>query len=251
MKKVRTLLKIMKKVERLLKGRNCIAFVDFEGTQFSHEMIAIGAVLCTLDKKGQVKAYKEPFKMYVRAKNKIGNYVTDLTQITEELLKKEGKSFYDALMAFKKYLGTKWKKCLFVTYGNHDLRILNQSIAYNFQFPKDFCQQFQHNYADFAAFISEFIRDEKGNPLSLIHNCELFGVELMEPAHDPRSDAVNLARLYDAFVRNVDIVKEQFKRAVLHTNHLPDPISRVIQKLNNGESISPEEYDLFVKDYLK
>lgn len=243
--------KNMKKIDRLLKGRNCIAFVDFEGTQFSHEMIAIGAVLCTLDRKSQIKAYKEPFKMYVRAKNKIGNYVTDLTQITEEMLRKEGKSFYDALLAFKKYLGTKWKKCLFVTYGNHDLRILNQSIAYNFQFPKDFCQQFQHNYADFAAFISEFIRDEKGNPLSLIHNCELFGVELMQPAHDPRSDAVNLARLYDAFVKNGEIVKDQFKKAVLHTNHLPEPINRVITKLNNGESVSSEEYDSFVKEYLK
>ena len=173
----------MKKIERVLKGRNCIAFVDFEGTQFSHEMIAIGAVLVTLDRKNQVKAYKEPFKVYVKAKNKIGNYVTDLTQITEEMLKKEGKSFNDALLMLKKYLGTKWKKCLFMTFGNHDLRILNQSIAYNFQFPKDFCQQFQHNYVDFAAFIGEFVRDDKGNPLSLVHCCELFNVNIMQPAH--------------------------------------------------------------------
>ena len=241
----------MKKIERLLKGRNCIAFVDFEGTQFSHEMIAIGAVLVTIDRKNQIKVSKEPFKVYVKAKNKIGNYVTDLTQITEEILKKEGKSFNDALVMLKKYLGTKWKKCLFITYGNHDLRILNQSIAYNFQFPKDFCSQFQHNYVDFAAFIGEFVRDEKGNPLSLVHSCELFGVEIMEPAHDPRSDAVNLARLYDAFVKKADIVKDEFKKSVLHTTHLPEPIKQVIARLNNGEDVTPEDYDTFVKEYLK
>lgn len=241
----------MKKIERLLKGRNCIAFLDFEGTQFSHEIIAIGAVLVTLNKKNEIKAYKDPFKILVKAKNKIGNYVTDLTQITEEMLKKDGVSFNDALLELKKYLGMKWKKCLFLTYGNHDLRMLNQSIAYNFQFPKEFCQQIQHNYLDFAAFLGDFLRDEKGNPLSLIHSCELFNVETMEPAHDPRSDAVNLARLYDAFVKNTAIVKDEFKKAVLHTYHLPEPIRKVLTKLNNGESITPEEYDTYVKEYLK
>ena len=225
----------MKKIERLLKGRNCITFLDFEGTQFSHEIIAIGAVLCILNKKNEIKTYKDSFKILVKAKNKIGNYVTDLTKITEEDLKREGVSFNDALLALKKYLGMKWKKCLFMTYGNHDLRMLNQSIAYNFQFPKDFCQQIQHNYCDFSAFFSDFVRDEKGNPLSLIHGCELFKVDIMEPTHDPRSDAVNLARLYDAFLKQSDIVKEEFKRAVLHTNHLPEPIKQIITKLNNGD----------------
>ena len=241
----------MKKIDRLLKGRKYIAFVDFEGTQFSHEMIAIGAVLCSLDRNNGIKTYKEPFKMYVKAKNKIGSYVTDLTKITEEQLKAEGKSFSDALLAFKKYLGLKWKKCLFMTYGNHDLRILNQSIAYNFHFPKDFCSQFQKNYGDFASIIGEFVRDANGNPLSLVHNCELFNVELMEPAHDPASDAVNLARLYDAFIKNTELVKSEFKKSVIHTIHVPDPIKTVITKLTNGESVTPEQYDAFVKDYLK
>ena len=241
----------MKKIERLLKGRNCIAFLDFEGTQFSHEIIAIGAVLAILDRKHQVKTFKEPFRIYVKAKNKIGNYVTDLTKITEEKLKKEGVPFYDALTALKKYLGLKWKKCLFVTYGTHDLRMLNQSIAYNFQLPKEFCSQIQHNYVDFANFLGEFIRDEKGNPLSLIKTCGLFNVTLMEPAHDPKSDAVNLARLYDAFVRKPDIVKDQYKKAVLYVSHLSEPLRQIVTALNNGESITPDKFDEFVKEYLK
>ena len=240
----------MKKIEKLLKGRKYIAFVDFEGTQFSHEMIAIGAVLCTLDKNNYIKATKDPFKVYVKSKNKIGKVVTDLTHITEEMLKNEGVSFNDAMLAFKKYLGTKFKKCLFVTYGNHDMRILNQSIAYNFQYPKEVCEQFHKNYADFASFISEFLRDDNGNPLSLVHSCELFNVELMEPAHDPRSDAINLSRLYNAVLRNKEVVADQYRKALLKINHFPDPVRRAITKLSNGETVSSEEFESFIKEYI-
>lgn len=42
----------MKNVLKKLKGRHYLCFLDFEGTQFSHEMIAYGAVLVTIDKKG-------------------------------------------------------------------------------------------------------------------------------------------------------------------------------------------------------
>lgn len=241
----------MKKIDNLLKGRKCIAFVDFEGTQFSHEMIAIGAVLANLDRNNQIKNLKEPFKKYVKAKNKIGNYVANLTQISEETLKKEGVSFNEAMLLFKKYLGTKWKKCLFVTYGNHDVRIMNQSIAYNFQYPKDFCSQFHKNYADFAAFIGEFIRDDNGNPLSLIHNCEFFGVKMAEPAHDPVSDAINLARLYDAMLKSPMLVQSEYKKAVLHINHFPEPVRNVLEKLNQGEDVTASDYDNFVKDYIE
>ena len=241
----------MKKIDSLLKGRKAIAFVDFEGTQFSHEMIAIGAVLVNLDRNNQIKNMKEPFMRYVKAKNKIGNYVVSLTHITEETLKKEGVSFNEAMLEFKKYLGVKWKKCLFVTYGNHDVRIINQSIAYNFQYPKDLCSQFHKNYADFAAFIGEFIRDENGNPLSLVRNCEFFNVKMREPAHDPVSDAVNLANLYDAVLKSPLLVQEEYKKAILHTNHFPEPVRSVLMKLNNGEAVTAEEYNQFVKDYIE
>lgn len=241
----------MKRFAKYLKGRKHIAFIDFEGTQFSHEIIAIGAVLVTLDKNNNVKTYKEPFKIFVRAKNKIGKVVTDLTQITEEQLKNEAVSFYTALMTLKKYLGTRWKKCLFVSYGNQDLRMLNQSIAYNFEYPKDFCAQIQHNYCDILPLFSEFIRDENGNPLSLSRSCELFQVEMMEPNHDPCADAVNLARLYDAVNRNKDIVLEEYKKAVLKINHFPEPIKQVISTLLTDETVSANQFDDYIKEYIK
>lgn len=241
----------MKKIESILKGRKCIAFLDFEGTQFSHEMIAIGAVLVTLDKHNRIKNKKEPFKVLVKAKNKIGNYVVDLTGISEDMLKNDGVTFHTALTMLKKYLGTKFKKCVFVTYGNHDMRILNQSIAYNFSYPKEICSQIQKNYIDFAGFIGEFIRDDNGNPLSLVHSCELFGVKLAEPNHDPVSDAINLASLYDAFLSHPQIVEEQYIKAVLKVNHFPEPVRRALEKLANDESVSPNEFKDYIKNYLK
>lgn len=114
----------MKKMQSLLKGHHYICFLDFEGTQFSHEMIAIGAVLATLDRKGFIKREKDAFKIYVRPKNKVGTYVSNLTHITDELLAKEGVSFYKAMNELRNYLGSAFKKCSFMTFGNHDYRIL-------------------------------------------------------------------------------------------------------------------------------
>ena len=129
---------MIKKLVKGLKGHKTLVFLDFEGTQFSHEMIALGAIAVTIDPKtGRIKKRKEPIRIYVLAKNKIGGYVSNLTGITEETLRKEGVTFDTAMKALKKYVGLYFKKATFITFGNHDLRILNQSIAYNIYYPKD------------------------------------------------------------------------------------------------------------------
>ena len=51
----------MKKFEKLLKGHKSLVFLDFEGTQFSHEMIAIGAMHVVIDRHGFIKKHKKPF----------------------------------------------------------------------------------------------------------------------------------------------------------------------------------------------
>ena len=240
----------MKKFERLLKGHKHICFLDFEGTQFSHEMIAIGAVMASLDNKGRVKATKAPFKCYVKAHNKIGNYVTNLTGITEDQLKDEGITFAKAMADFKKYCGMSFSKCSFMTFGNHDMRILSQSIAYNFDFPKDIVSQMQKNYIDFSSFISEFVKDDKGNPLSLIHYCEKFEVEIVGPNHDPSSDAINLCSLYDAFIKNTNLVREEYKKVLGKFTRVPEPIKPLVVKLLNGETVAPGELDDEIKKFL-
>ena len=226
--------------------------MDYEGTQFSHEMIALGAILVVIDPKtGRIKKKKAPFKTYVKAHNRIGSYVERLTGINEELLKQKAVSFNDAMKAFKAYCGLNFKKATFITYGNHDMRILGQSIAYNLSYPKDVTSQIQKNYFDYSVFIGEFVRDEKGNPLSLIHLCELFGVPEAGTAHDPEIDAINLANLYDAFLEKKDLVLDEYKKHIkTHSNSLPTPIHNVVIKLASGENVTAEEFEEELKHYI-
>ena len=235
-----------------LKGHKALVFLDFEGTQFSHEMIAIGAISCLIDvKSGQIKKKKAPFKIYVRAHNKIGGYVEKLTGINEAILREKGVSFDTAMKSLKKYIGLPFKKATFITFGNHDMRILAQSIAYNMTYPKDITSQIQKNYFDFASFISEFIRDENGNAMSVVDLCELFKIQEAGVAHDPEVDAVNLANIYEAFIENKPLVVEEYMRHLKnHSNQLPPPIQKAVAKLAAGEDVSAAEFEQNVKDYI-
>lgn len=240
----------MKKFERLLKGHKSLVFLDFEGTQFSHEMIAIGATHVVIDRHGYIKKHKKPFRVYVKAHNRVGKIVTDLTGITDEMLKKNGVSFFTAMSELKKYCGLAFRKSSFITFGNHDMKILSSSISYSFDFPKEIVQCIQQNYIDFSAFIGEFMRDDKGNPLSLIKYCDAFGVKQAGPAHDPAVDAENLAWLYDATMRHSEILLEEYKKVLKSFNHFPQPVSNVIKKLANNENVTSDEFDKEIKDYI-
>ena len=240
----------MKKFERLLKGHKSLVFLDFEGTQFSHEMIAIGAVHAVIDRHGYIKKSKKPFRIYVKAHNRVGKIVTDLTGITEDMLKQKGVTFFTAMSELRKYVGLSFRKSSFITFGNHDMKILSSSISYSFDFPKEIVQCIQQNYIDFSAFISEFMRDDKGNPLSLIRYCDAFGVKQAGPAHDPAVDAENLAWLYDATMRHSEILLDEYKKVLKSFNHFPQPVSNVIKKLANNENVTSDEFDKEIKDYI-
>ena len=241
----------MEKVRRLLRGYKHICFLDFEGTQFSHEMIAFGAIFTTLDKNGLIVKEKKPIKYYVKCKNQIGKFVKNLTGISEEDLRKYGVDFATALKEIKKYCGLYFKKTIFMTFGNHDIRILNQSSSYNLNTPKEICDQIKKNYIDFQVIISEFVKDDNGNPLSLSHYLELFNVGFDGTAHDPLYDAVNLARLYNVFLKEKDIVLEQYLKVLKRANFGPQPVNKAVHKLVNGECVSPEEFVEYLKDYIK
>ena len=241
----------MKKFNRLAKDHKYICFLDFEGTQFTHEMIALGAVMTSLDKNGRIKRMKAPLKIYVRAKNKIGKYVEDLTGIDEQILKEKGVTFYTAMTELKKYCGLAFKRASFVTFGAHDMRILNQSIAYSFDYPKEITSIIHKNYIDFQSFINEFVLDGNGSSLSLINYCEMFNVKEAGTAHDPEIDAINLAHLYDAFIANTEKVLEEYKKVLAKGNHLPPPIAKVISRLAMGEDITAQDFDEEIKKYLQ
>ena len=241
----------MKKITKLLKGHKKICFLDFEGTQYSHEMIAFGAVLAVLDKQGQVKSYKKPIKFYVKAKNNIGKFVEGLTNISQQILDKVGISFSRAMYELKKYCGMSFSHCVFMTFGNHDLRILNSSISYNLDAPTEITKTIHKNYVDYQAFIAEYIKNSDGNPYSLENYLKVFNVDFNGTTHDPKDDAMNLMLLYKTFISNPDIVLEEYLKVLGHQKHLPNPIKVVSEKLANGENVTAEEFKNLAKEDLK
>ncbi len=241
----------MKKVLKKLKNHRYICFLDFEGTQFSHEMIAYGAVLATIDKQGRIIKKKAPIKRYVKAKNPIGRYVENLTGITRLDLDRFGLSFANAMKDLKRYCGMAFRSCSFMTFGNHDFRIINQSISYNLDSPKPIYEVIRNNYVDFQAIITEFIKDEKNNVLSLTHNLEVFNLKFEGDAHDPQNDAINLARLYDAFMREDETVLKEFKKTLSRSSFNPSLIDKTIKKLLSGETVTPEDLESYIKEYIE
>ena len=78
----------MKSLAKLLNNRKHILFIDLEGTQFTHEMIAFGAVKVDLDNDGNIKKVYPGIKEYVKPIGAIGKFVEQLTGINQDLLNK-------------------------------------------------------------------------------------------------------------------------------------------------------------------
>jgi len=241
----------MRDLERKLNGRKTLCFIDLEGTQFSHEMIAIGAVRVDLHKDLTIKKYRKGYYSLVLPKQKIGKVVTDLTGLTEEKVKKEGKPFRVVINELKKYMGREFTKTLFVAFGSHDFRILSQSLAYNLDAPKEDVRMMINHGFDFSEFISNYVRDENNNTYSLSNMLKIFDVGFKGQQHNAYCDALNLAYLYQAMLDHPEIMKNEYKNVLKNIRHLPRPIHDVIQKLNEGETVTPEYFDKIVEESLK
>lgn len=225
--------------------------MDLEGTQFTHEMIAIGAIKVDIKKDGSIKKIHKGYYTLVKAKNRIGKVVTDLTGITEEDVKKNGVSFRVALEGLKKYLGRNFTKCLFVTFGNHDFRIMSQSLAHNLDVKKDDVEIIIKHQFDFTEFMNQYIKDENNNNLSLANALKVFGLDFNGTQHDALADTKNLVYLYDAFLKNKEIVAEEYRKTLGMYRHLPEPIHLVVEKLARKENVSAKEFEQYIKDSLQ
>lgn len=241
----------MNALRKALRDRRCIIFFDLEGTQFSHEVIEIGAYSVLLHDDLTVKRIHKPFKCYVKAKNHVGKVVTDLTGITDEKLKKEGLLFPEAISRFHQYMSKYEKKCVFLAFGNQDIKIIENSVYLNGDAGKAFARLIKQNYFDFSAFISNYIKDENGNAYSLKNYLKLFRVVFEGQAHDASSDAYNLIELYKAFLREKDLVREEYEKTLTRAKRLPAPIATIMRKLQEGSVITPEDFDRAVEDSLK
>lgn len=240
----------MKLLNKAIDNRKHLIFLDIEGTQFSHEIIAIGAVRVDLKKDGTFKKIHPGFKCFVIAKEKIGKVVEGLTGITESSLKRDGIPFRKAQIDLKKYIGRNYKSCMFITFGSHDVRMICQSLQYNLDCNKDEAKLVINNHLDFSEFIGSFVRDEKGNPYSLENYLKLFHVEFNGTKHNPLDDAKNLMILFQTIQQNSQILEEEYYKVLRKTSHLAYPIQKVLFKLLNGQDVSPKDFSAFVEEYL-
>jgi inhibitor of KinA sporulation pathway (predicted exonuclease) len=240
----------MKKLKHLLKDKRHLVFLDFEGTQKSHEMIAFGAVKVDLNDDLTIKkTYKGIYKL-VRPKKPIGSFVTELTNITEIDVFDKGISYKKALATIRQYVGKTFKKSKFVFFGNHDVRILHQSFLHSPDADKDTQSILVQESFDYSHFLAEFIKDEKGNPLSLANNLLLFDASFKGQQHNALDDAKNLMHLYQHVLTKKEIVFNKYLHVLSNYKHAPTPIKRLLHELAQGQTVDQSLFLHWIKDYL-
>ena len=240
----------MNKLSKLLKNRRNLVFIDLEGTQTSHEMIAIGALKVNLNQNNTIKKFHKPFLRYVKCQGNVGHIVEELTGLNDDFIKINGVDFESAMQDFKNYLSDCINNCIFISFGNHDLRIISQTLHANDDKCKQICELIFDNHIDFLKLIQEFVKDNEGMPYSLINYCKIFSVDIKKPLHSPDNDAINLAKLYDVFLKKRQIIIEEYKKAITKGHIIAEPIIKIIGKLNSNEDVTSQEYEQYIRGYI-
>lgn len=240
----------MKELKKLLKDHKDLVFIDLEGTQITHEIIEIGAYKVVLRDNLTVKKVFKPFKVYVKPKGSIGNFVTKLTGIDAKLIREKGVTFRVAQQQLAKYVGRQYKKSLFVAYGDQDAKMFLSSAEHNMDASMEEARFVSKRTIDFAAFLRQYVTDDNGNGKSLSHNLELFGIPFEGQAHDACADAYNLVLLFKAFVEKKDIVRREYLHTLLHQKSLPLPIKKLVETVEKNGSAGLEDLQRFIEEDL-
>lgn len=242
----------MKALKKMIGNKRTLIFIDFEGTQFSHEIIAVGAVKCTIDDSYNIIEEDEiGFKRYVTAQSKIGKVVTNMTKITEEELKEKGITVEQMFEELKQYIGINLSRCLFFTFGSNDIRMLISSISHSQPENEEIGKTMINNSRDLMTFISQYVRDDNLNTLSLVNFLKIYDISLTGEIHDPLNDAKDLCHLYQAFLTEKDILLQQYLKLLSLQRIFPEPIKNTIARLIDGQTVSSEEFIKSIVNYLE
>lgn len=240
----------MKALKKFLKNRTNVVFLDFEGTQFSHEIIAIGAIKCTIDENLKIiKEDDEGFISYVKATNPIGKIISKMTNLSEEFIQQNGISFEDALNKFQTYVGD-IENTTFIVFGSNDARMIIESIKYSHPNNENIAYAIIERIFDYLSFLSQYVKDGNNNTLSLVHYVELFNGIPSKVSHNPLNDSRDLKNLYSLFLENKAIIKNEYKKILAKQKIYPEPVRKVILKLENNEIVTPDEFETLIDKYL-
>lgn len=241
----------MKLLTSKLNDATQIVFMDFEGTQLTQEIIAIGAIKAELNNKKQIKKLYKPFKVYVSSEGVVGPFVESLTGITDLYLFQYGLDFEDAIEKFKTYVGKDLNFTSFMTFGGYDMRLLHETALLNNLEEDDFVNKIFKKNIDFNQVFSKFVRSERNEQLSLADACKLFKVEIKGTLHDPEYDAINLAYLYDAFLKEKGILRDEYLKVIKKNPHLPSPLLKALNKLTSEGVLNYQEFIQMIDEEVK
>ena len=243
----------MKTLNKKLGGTKYLLFLDLEGTQYTHEVISIGAYLAKLTRAGTTGPTKKGFYILVKSREKISKFITEFTGITNSMVEKDGVSFDEAMIRLRKYIGGSLKHTRMVTYGASDLGMLRSSInnaPYN-EKSDEFVETLCKTNLDFQAFSTQYMKDDKNNVLSLQNSIKKFSLEFEGNQHNALADAKNLQNLYDSFQSKYDIVINEYKKVLQQNKKLPRAVARVLKSLQDGQTVTPDFYNELIEDEVR
>lgn len=235
---------------RETKNVDALVFMDLEATSFTSEMIEIGAYLAEINKDGSIKKVHAPFKRYVKAKHQVGFYVAQLTGITDEKLRNEGEDYPAVLSSFRKYVGKFWDSCRFVTFSEHDMVIVKNTMAQYRDLNPSYARNIYRHHLDLQRLLDRYIQDQNGNPYSLTNYLKVFGLEFDGKAHDAIYDALNLLDLYKVAREGKEIFIKEYKNVLCGAKTRP-VVKEIIHMLSEGKTVTPEMFDALLEDTFK
>ena len=243
----------MKVLNKRVGSSQYILFLDLEGTQYTHEVISIGAILTKVGPNGTVTATKKGFHEYVIAQEKVSKFITELTGITQENISKSGLTFAEALRRLKVYVGVPFSKIKVCTFGIGDILMLQSSEKHqpSEEVITETVKLIKNLHIDFQALLNEYVKDDNGQGLSLANGLVKFNLRFEGAQHNALSDAINLMELYNAFQSSYEIVLYEYKKILERNKKLPRPVAKVLRYLNEGKEVTSQMYSKFIEDEVR
>ena len=199
-------------------------FIDLEATQFSNEIISIGCV----------REDGETFYSLVNvSKNKMTNFITELTGITKEDVS-TAPSSDEVFTKFYNWLIPDESKVQFFCYGNADLgfirRNLNKATTVKAQMALSVLAL---HLIDYSKCVERHFGLIKSIGLKKVI-AYYRQVEEVEQNHNALEDALFLKEIYDRINEEDDVVECPFPgyEKPLKSEVTPKPITNISRKLN-------------------
>ncbi len=178
-------------------------FIDFEATQYTQEIISIGATA----KSG------EEFYSLVKPKHKIGNFVSGLTGIKEEDLENAPTAdiVFSNFFSWLQEINKDNKKIKFICYGNCDLLFASNTLKNldNSMTAQMALSLIISNIVDYADYVKSYFGLSKY--VSLLKVAQYYSGEDLNQDHNALNDAKLLRFIYEKIQNGVQLVDNPFE----------------------------------------